>query len=215
MGKKKDLTGMRFGRLIVVCGAPNLRDGRTAWKCRCDCGNEKVVSGKELQNGSTKSCGCLTREILIARNTKHGKRYTRLYRIWLMMKNRCSNSKDKFYKCYGGKGITVCDEWSKNFESFYNWAMSNGYASNLTLDRINTDLGYCPENCRWATAKQQANNKTTNHYLTYQGKTQSMAMWADEIGISYSTLRARVNAYHWDIEKALFSPVKGGRNEKK
>lgn len=206
MDLKEDLTGMVFGRLKVISPVKNV-NGRTAWMCECNCGNRKVVMSKCLKNGSTKSCGCLSREIAVKRNAKHGKRHTRIYRIWLMMKNRCNNPKDKYYKCYGGKRITVCDEWSNDFLSFYSWAMSHGYADNLSIDRIDVNGNYEPDNCHWATAREQANNTTRNHYIAYNGKSQSMSMWASEIGIPYSTLRARIRS-GWAIENALTEPVR-------
>lgn len=187
------------------------KNGRTAFLCKCDCGKEKVVSSKALLNGSTKSCGCLAREVSKLNNTKHGKRYTRIYRIWLSMKNRCSNSKDKYWNDYGGKGIRVCESWKNDFMRFYEWSINNGYSDNLTIDRIDVNGMYCPENCRWATNKEQQNNKTTNHYITYNGETKTMMQWAEELNIKYTTLRARINSYKWSIEKAFNEPIRSAK----
>ena len=135
--------------------------------------------------------------------TIHNMSHSRLYRIRNAMQQRCENPKAISYKHYGARGITLCEEWRQSFQAFYDWAMSHGYADNLTIERIDNDGNYCPENCRWATPKEQANNTTQNHFITYNGKTQTMAQWAEETGIKYTTLRARINMYHWSIERAL------------
>lgn len=207
MSNAIDLTGNKYNRLTVLSRYGYSADRRITWKCKCDCGKIVIVAGKHLKNGSVKSCGCLNKELIAKRNYVHGKRHTRLYRIWLVMKNRCNNPNDKYYYCYGGKGIKVCDEWAEDFMSFYNWSIANGYSDKLSIDRIDSDKGYQPDNCRWATNKEQQNNKTNNHYITYKGKTQSMKKWSEELNIDYSTLRSRINVYKWDIETALTAPT--------
>lgn len=125
--------------------------------------------------------------------TTHGMARTRIYRIWAGMKSRCNNPKDDDYKNYGGRGITVCEDWDNSFEPFHTWAISAGYRDDLTIDRIDNNKGYCPENCRWATRKEQNRNFRPNHLVTINGETKCLASWADELGINYETFRQRVS----------------------
>lgn len=136
---------------------------------------------------------------------KHGMTDTRLYRIWLGMRNRCSDPKHPHYKDYGGRGIEVCDEWKRDSKAFFDWSLQNGYADELTLDRVNANGNYCPENCRWATMKEQHNNKRNNIMLTFNGKTQTLSEWADETGINYHKLLMR-HIRGWSAERALTKP---------
>lgn len=209
MSSKKDLLGFRFCRLVVIESAGTDKNGRAVWLCRCDCGNYHRTLGKYLLSGETTSCGCRRSEILketTQKQTTHGKTNTRIYTIWQAIKNRCNNPNNKGYNNYGGRNIKMCIEWENSFEAFYKWAIDNGYNDNLSIDRINTNAGYYPENCRWADGQTQANNTRRNHYLTYKGKTKTMAQWATIKNIKYSTLRARINTYKWTIEKALETP---------
>ena len=164
MGKLIDLTGQRFGRLTVIERAEDYISPQgikhVRWCCRCDCGNAHTVAGLDLRRGKTISCGCFHNELLSARVTSHKKCDTRLYRIWKNMRNRCYDPQNNRYYRYGGRGITVCEEWLHDFKAFYDWAMANGYQDDLSIDRIDNDKGYSPDNCRWETAKEQNRNKS-------------------------------------------------------
>ena len=141
-------------------------------------------------------------------NKTHGIRNTRIYEIWKDMKKRCFNPNCAAYHLYGGRGIIVCEKWKDNVKDFYDWAMQNGYTDKLTLDRIDVNGNYEPSNCRWVTKKEQANNTRRNHQISYNGKTQTLQQWADELGISRVSLRHRICDYHWSIEKALTTPIR-------
>lgn len=210
MPKFKDLSGKRYGRLTVIKPYGKNKYGKYMFVCKCDCGNDFVTLGNGLQSGRTLSCGCLHSEKSIEKVralTKHNMSNTRIYNIWHTMIQRCYYPKHKSYNYYGGRGITVCNEWLHNFQAFYDWAMANGYDDSLTIDRINVNGNYEPSNCRWATLKEQANNTRNNHYITYKGTTRTIAQWADKLGISKDTLYARFKN-GWTVEKALTTPQK-------
>ena len=160
------------------------------WLCKCDCGNERIVNGYSLRTGATVSCGCYSRDKTIQRNIRHGQAGTRLYVIWKNMKKRCFKPQDKKYPRYGGRGITICEAWLE-FGPFYEWAMASGYQDNLTIDRIDNDKGYSPENCRWASKTEQANNTCRNAYVTVLGQTHSVAEWARITGIPWEQLYSK------------------------
>lgn len=141
--------------------------------------------------------------------TIHNGKGTRLYRIWKIMKTRCYNKNFHKYRRYGGRGITVCEEWKNSFIEFRKWALDNGYAEDLTIDRIDNNGNYEPSNCRWVSIKTQANNRSSCHYITYQGETHTIAEWANIKGLKFNTLISRLNIYHWDIERALNEKTRG------
>lgn len=188
-----DLTGKRFGKLLVT-GMSDRRSGRkTFWVCECDCGNTKTIRSDSLTSGRTESCGCIKEKqdkINLTTNHSHKMSGTRVYHTWQGMKARCNNPKDGRYHRYGGRGITYCKEWEE-FEPFYEWAMSNGYSNALTLDRIDVNGNYEPENCRWATWKEQANNKSNNINVKYKGKTLTLMELSETTNMPYDTLKVR------------------------
>lgn len=205
---KEDLTGQRFGKLSVI--EKNGEKGCFyTWKCRCDCGKEKIVSSKELLWGGATSCGCQRYEYRRTHPSFLTKN-SRLYGVWNNMKYRCNSNKGKAYDYYKKKGVKVCEEWM-DFNKFYAWAMENGYDQNAekgacTLDRIDVNGDYCPENCRWITIQEQQRNKTDNHYITAGGETKTMAEWAEEKGLAYNTMSNRVYK-GFDSETAVNMPT--------
>lgn len=187
---KLDLTGQRYGRLTVIEEEKRNTGEKTKWICHCDCGKNTNVSTDNLRAGRVVSCGCSKKE----KATKHGQWGTRIYRIWADMKQRCSNTKHKYYHRYGGRGITVCDEWTEDFQAFYDWAMDNGYQGNLTIDRKDNDKGYHPDNCRWTTHKKNCNNRSDSVFITVDGESHSISEWAEITGIPKTTIEWRRKA---------------------
>lgn len=214
MRKAMDLTGQRFGRLVAEKRDYSYTKA-AYWVCVCDCGNKKTVQSCHLRSGAIKSCGCLHMENALKSNwSTHGGYKTRLYAEWTGMKGRCHNKKNKRYPDYGGRGIEVCPEWRDSFEAFRDWALANGYRDDLTIERKDVNGNYCPENCCWATQKEQQNNRRNNHYITHQGKTQTIKQWAEETGISDMTIYARINKLGWSTERALTEPTNNQKEAK-
>lgn len=214
MSKLKDLTGMTFGKWKVIERKGSDKYGYALWLCECQCEKrtKKLIRSSALISGESKSCGCLQKELAIIQNTTHGKTNSHLYSIWRGMRDRIFNKNARCYKDYGGRGIKICDEWL-NFENFYEWSINNGYQDDLTIERKDVNGNYCLENCKWATMKEQANNRRTNHFIEFNGKNQSMSDWAKEINIPYQTLKSRINSMGWEIERALTTPVNKKRGK--
>lgn len=190
MSERINMVGRRFGRLTVI-GFGGLDNwGAALWRCRCDCGTECTVRGGRLRSGASQSCGCLRKE----RMTTHGGSNTRLYNIWDAMRARCNNPNSRCYEDYGGRGITVCDEWQCDFTAFRDWAISHGYQDNLSIDRISNDKGYTPENCRWASAEEQSNNRRNNIFAEIDGEKKTIGQWSNTTGIPKHILYYRWNA---------------------
>ena len=240
-----DIKGLVFGELTPLEKVGRDKYNYSLWKCKCSCGNEKIVSVKHLKSGDIKSCGCIVVHKKLKKGVRFG-RYTvleyshcvgyahfykclcdcgnisivrisslkknrygcskckkyletangfsrnRIYKIWKKMLSRCYNSKEKFFYRYGKRGITVCDEWKNDFMAFYNWANNNGYKKELTIDRINNNGNYCPENCRWATRKEQANNTSRNKIIEFNGTKMTASQWSEKIGIKYQCFLQRI-----------------------
>lgn len=189
------------------------RNNKLYW-CKCDCGNEKIVKTTDLVRGVVKSCGCLAKQALIERCVTHGKTKHPLYSKWHTMKSRCNNPNNASYERYGGRGITVCDEWENSFEAFYEWSMANGYKKGLSIDRIDNDGNYEPANCRWATAKEQCNNTSRNRHLEAFGENHTIAEWSRITGINVETLYCRIQIQGLEGEDVL-QPLQRKRKVKK
>ena len=192
-----DLTGKRFGRLTVI-GVEDNGKRKTYYACQCDCGNVKVIRSDALLSGCTVSCGCKKKEqdkVNLTANHSHKMSGTRLYNIWSGLKGRCNNPNDPRYDRYGGRGISVCEEWNKSFQSFYDWAINNGYSEELTIDRIDNDGNYEPSNCRWSTNKEQCNNRATNINIKIGNATKTLTEWCEIFDVDVARTMAR---YHRD-----------------
>lgn len=203
MSKLIDLTGQKFNYLTVEKRLENAIGGISVWLCKCDCGNYTKVRGSNLKNGAVKSCGCLKH---IPYTKTHGMTHTRLYHLWNAMKNRCNNPKVQSYKRYGGRGISVCEQWEKSFISFYEWAINNGYSEDLSIDRIDNNGNYCPENCRWIPLKEQCNNRKTNIVFEYNGEKHNLMQWCKLLDLDYKFIHNRIYRLKWDFERAITTP---------
>jgi len=200
----KDISGQRFGRLLVISYAGRGKHS-TVWNCLCDCGNYCQIDGCSLKRGFTRSCGCLAKEARITQKTTHGFGKHPLRNTYLLMIKRCYNQEDPSYGRYGGRGITVCDRWRESFESFV--ADMGDRPKGHSIDRIDNDGPYSPENCRWATVLQQNNNQRRNHKLTCNGETLTITEWANRLGITRRAILSRLR-YGWPTERVLTEPVR-------
>lgn len=202
MAKFIDLTGQKFSKLTVIKRAESQKS-RTMWICECECGNETIVSSGNLKSKAVKSCGCLLRK---PHNISHNESHTPLYRKWISMIYRCENPNHIAYKDYGQRGITVCDEWH-DYLIFKRWVEDTKPNGEFTIDRIDNSKGYCPENCRWANKKEQANNRRSNVQIEYQGEIHNLTEWSEILGFNYKTVHNRMYKLGWDFEKAISTAI--------
>mgnify|MGYP001584493109 CR=1 FL=1 len=202
-GRFRDLEGQIFNRLTVL-GFAGIENKHTFWFCKCECGNITKVCAGGLKSAQIKSCGCFQKEWVKERNTTHGQsqigKITPTYSIWAAMLQRCQNPNDLVYPHYRGRGVTACERWQK-FENFF--ADMGEKPEGLSIDRIDNDKGYFKDNCRWATSKEQQNNRRNNRHLTFNDKTQTVAQWVDELGFNRTVISARINRLGWPTERAL------------
>lgn len=213
MGKyaSADITGQKFGRWTAIRPTGRkAKNGTYYWLCKCECGNIGEVSVSNLRSGSSKSCGCIPKERMSKLNYKHGGKKERLYLVWIDMRRRCYDDSVYEYMNYGGRGIAVCDEW-QDYSKFREWALSTGYdaaakRTACTLDRIDVNGNYCPENCRWADSATQNNNRRNNKKISYGSETHSMAEWNRICNFPKNTIFKRINA-GWSPEKAITTPL--------
>lgn len=217
----KNLIGMVFGRLTVIERADDYikpsGECIPMWKCKCECGNECIKNQYSLLEDYTHSCGCLRIENTIKAHIKHGESKDRLYNIWMNIKKRCYDQNCPDYKNYGERGIIMCDDWKNSYEKFSDWAFANGYKANTprgkcTIERINVNGNYCPKNCKWADMKEQGNNKRNNRIIAIEGKTLTVAQWAEHMGVSPRLIYCRLHR-GWSEYDAVMIPKGGKRNE--
>lgn len=209
--KLNDLTGKEFGKLTVIGrGDANGRKG-VYWNCICQCGNSCTVHARALVSGHTKSCGCYNVEIASLPKT-HGLCHTNEHAIWKAMRQRCKNKNASNYYRYGGRGIKICEEWNL-FEAFYKWCIESGFEAGMTIDRIDNNGNYSPENCRWADRITQGNNKSNNKKIVYRGVPLSLNQIERMTGIDRRTIAYRVKS-GWDAEKIVNTPAKFGNRIK-
>lgn len=202
-----DLTGQKFGMLTVICRAQDYvqENGRhrVMWLCECECGNTKVIKGDSLKSGAIRSCGCLAKALLSERQRTHGMSKTHLYGVWCAMKSRCSNPNATYFCHYGGRGIQVCREWEQDFQAFSDWAFANGYREGVSIDRIDNDKGYSPDNCKWVSVKEQSENRRSNLNVTFRGETKTLSQWCNDLGLDYKKIHSRIKKCGWTPERAF------------
>ena len=200
----QDLTGQRFGRWTVIRFSHTTQYRENYWYCRCDCGNENAVRCSHLTKALSQSCGCFQRECVAQQSYKHGLTQHPIYGTYHQMKNRCYNPNDSRYRDYGGRGITICSKWRYSVVNFLDDMGER--PPGTTLDRIDNDGPYSPENCRWATSYQQGSNTRKNHWLEHDGQRLTVAQWARRLNVNQSTIYSRLR-YGWSISDALTRPI--------
>lgn len=210
MPKPVNIIGKRFGNLTVIERSSNTKHGATQWLCKCDCGNEIVIPIYTLQRGVVHNCGCMKQK---HHNITHGGSYTPLYNLWHQMIYRCEKPNNRAYKDYGGRGIHVCEEWH-DFETFKNWADETRPSTDYTLDRIDNNKDYSPDNCKWSNKKEQANNRRSNVKLEYQGEVHDLTEWSEILGFDYKRVHNRMFKLGWSFEKAITTPVEEKKRNK-
>ena len=198
----KTIAGQKFGMLTVVQFS-HINNGGYYWLCRCDCGTVKPMPISNLKRGDTKSCGCNRTKV----NITHGLTHHKIYGVYVNMIERCYNSKNKSFKHYGGRGISVCDDWKNDNTKFFSWAFASGWQESLQLDRIDNEGNYSPENCRFITHKVNVNNRRNNRLLTYKGQAKTFTEWAEISGVSRKLIEYRLNQ-GMSAEEAITKPVK-------
>lgn len=204
--------GKKYGKLTVLEPVMVEQSSGTHawhWKCLCDCGNETVLRPRDLIVGKVKSCGCQKAIDTGNRRRVHGENKTRLHKIWVSMRMRCHNAD---VKNYGGRGISVCEEW-ETYTAFRDWALSHGYSDNLTIERIDVNGNYCPENCTWIPFAEQASNRRNNLRIEINGEVKTLAEWCRIYNMPYQTVQGRYRDLGWNIVTALTTPIKSGANQ--
>ncbi len=214
---RADLIGYEFGDFVVEAeAAPKIRpNGKKVrlWQCRCSCGNVRFLNKQEIETQKRKSCGCKKADNRRKAATVHGDSHKRLHNIWSGIRARCYCETDYHYKWYGARGIRMDEKWKDDYEAFKRWALEAGYSTELTIERRNNNGDYTPENCRWATGKEQANNTRRNKVVTAFGRTLTLSQWSEETGMPYDALKMRLRR-GWSPEEALTKPMRGCQTEK-
>lgn len=207
MSKRVDLTGQTINgvRVIDLAYIGSGKSKKAYWNCVCYCGKEFVVESDKLRSGHTRSCGCLKAKSFGDRKRTHGDTGRRLYRIWKGMRDRCNNSNSKRFKDYGGRGISICNEWD-DYRKFKSWAINNGYSDDLSIERIDVNGNYCPENCKWIPLSEQCLNKQDTIWLEYRGERKQLKVWCKELGLDYAKVAQRLKPMGWSVERAFETP---------
>ncbi len=202
MPQPVNLIGKRIGNLTIVGRTTSSKHGESRWICRCSCGGDIILTYRQVKNGRIKNCGCIPTPHF---NKTHGFSNTALYNHWKMMIYRCENPNNRAYKYYGQRGIKVCDEWH-DFLTFKKWVDSTKPDGDYTIDRIDNNKGYSPDNCRWATKKEQSNNRRSNREFKYNGETHNLMEWSEILGFNYKRVHNRIYKLGWEFEKAVETP---------